>query len=394
MNVEKENSFSKFKNLFSMFENNKYSDDQKRISAKISQMIENQMLGIVFEYMDSGYKLNSRQDKEFYNQLNKIHSLSRMDLIDSWLKKGLSLPDKLVESQLSLYMNYLENYQILKNDPKTGQYKGKYFLEYYEKHLSTINTEHVYKEWKDNVDYYYKKVKNPIKRKIFEKYSTEITSDLWDKLIIPIDSYGEMLLKNKSVDEILKLLTKLEILRDYAIDSKRYRHGSLDTGLNGIINKLKKIPKQLFQQEIENDKNQIGILFGDHQINKLIAKENIKFNKSNNVKDLPDNAKDILENIKLNYLQLNKRLSDLNDEEKFTIDNLWNKRIPEIINKYLHADQEFRSSMKNSNGQSIEDLMIDSLNNIHDKLNEINMSHSKNVLHDMSAINRYTRSIK
>lgn len=392
--MEKENSFLNFKNLFAAFTNNKQTEDQKRISTKVSQLIENKMLDIVFEYMDSGYKLNPVQEQGFYTIFNKMHSSNKMELMDSWIKKGFNMPDKLVESQLPLFLHYRSMFKNLEERPETGEYRGKSFFNFYEKQISTINTDSLYQDWKNNVNYYSSTFKSSLKRKKYITYNKESSDQLWEKLVTPIKGYGEMILKNQSVDEILVFLNKIETIRDFVTNFRDYRNGNLDRGLNEVANALRAMPEKLFKEEIENDKKQISIIFGEDHINQLIAQENIKMVSKNNIKDLPKEAKEVLENIKNDYLQLNKRINGLSEEEKFTVNNLWNKRIPEIINKYLLAAPEFRSTMKNNNGQSIEDLMIDSLKNIHITLNEINVHHSQNVLHDMSAINRYTKAIK
>jgi ABC-type iron transport system FetAB ATPase subunit len=408
---EKEDSFSQFKNLFSLFkkeEKLENNTEQYRLQKQITDLINNQMFAIVFEYLDGGYKLNSSQKEKLYQGLNSIHYATRLEFFSEIITKGMKLSDDLLLDQFESIMLGKGHYEDSKEKGLSYQYEP--FIKFAIERLPHLNTEYLYENLIEKINSIYESTQNSFKmvmpRYIYDrKLHYSISNNITD----PISKYGDYLFKDKSVEEVLDCLNKIDgisqvfnkhfkkfdtnkkINEDY--DNYKVLNNTL-MGLQAASHKLKQIPNEYHQKQIENDKKQISILFGDDEINQLIAEENIKFNKNNNVKDLPDSAKNILEEIKLDYLQLNKRLEDLNEEEKFTVDNLWNKRIPEIINKYLRADPEFRSTMKNNNGQSIEDLMIDSLNNIHIALNDINMNHSQNVLHDMSAINRYTKAIK
>ena len=431
---EKESNFSQFKKIFSFFtknEKNKESRanyaDYDRISKQISELINNNMLPLVFDYLGSGYKLDEIQTKNLYKQLDEMHYSNRVDFFSTCIKKDIKLSDDLLINYFSdfgyaktRYDIFLKDYQQT-NDKKTGkvplrqvqdntiesffidmneiskdvkdQYSPSAFVEYTLERLPYLNLDLLYDKWVENLNKYYDIIKSPLKLE-FKVGETKFFKSAMDDMITPIQNYGDYILKDKSMSEILSFVTKIDHMYKNVNDNQRCRHVSIRDGLHNISYLLKEIPEKYFQSQIENDKKQISILYSDDQFNQLIIEENIKFNQNNDIKSLPQKAKDILDNIKNDYLKLNKLLGDLDEEEKFTVDNLWNKRIPEIINKYLRADPEFRSNMKNTNGQSIEDLMIDSLNNIHDKLNEINMNHSQNVLHDMSAINRYTKNIK
>lgn len=211
----------------------------------------------------------------------------------------------------------------------------------------------------------------------------------------PLERFGKQIFNKISLIECGSALEKSKRLHQLFIKVKQEHFTSTHLkSFEYMSAMIEKYASDNCQEEIEENKKRISILYDGGQLEKLVAEESSKLDSHNHVKDLPSKAKNILEEIKHDYLSLNKKIDELSEEERFNLNNLWNKRIPEIINKYLRADPEFRTTMKNNSGKTIEDLMVESLSNIHDILNKIQESHSNNVLHEMAAMSTYTKTLK
>ena len=420
MQIQKEKSFSNFKNLFSIFRKSSKNINQIMLENRVSNFIDKEMFSIVFEYMHTGYKLNPKQEKIFYMQLNKLHpfdlskllkevltkdivlspdflydninkldNLDKLKLLDICINKRIKLTDEFLAQQLPVYIRFkldLENVQ---------SFEGKSFMDLYKSKIESLNFKPLYENWVENVEYYHSLIKNPYKKWQIKNRNKLNIDKMKENLIDPVRNYSEFIFKDVSMAEIFRHLDKLEYLKtEFTTKNLVYSGYYIPFELEAVINKLKDMPTTLCNQEIDNDKKHIEQLYSDNTINQLLIEETNKMINTNNVNQLPQLAKEILNDIKKSYIELNKVLDKIDESEKFEVDNLWNKRIPEIINKYLSVPSEFRNDMKNSNGYTIEDLMIDSLNNIQDKLQQIILNHTQNVLYEMSAINRYTKAIK
>ena len=390
MKLEQSSDLSQFKNLFSLF---KKDNAHQHIEKQVTKLIESNMLSLVFEYTSSGYQLNKQQKKNLYQQLDNMHYSNRLSLFCDSLNKKIILSDELLLNYFGDFSESKKVYDRWIISAKIFQFEAKPFVEYTLERLPYLNLDSLYEKWINNVDKFYKIIKNPLTLNYYTS-NGKFNEQLIKTVVEPIRQYGDYILKNRSLTEIVDYINKVEIMQQKIKNHKSFNYTNISTELSKTLVVLKQIPNTYYRTDIENNKKEISVLYSESQIDKIIAQENINFNKKNNINSLPKLAQEILEDMKNNYLQLNKRLDDLNEEDKFTLDNLWNKRIPEVINKYLRADPEFRQSMKNSNNQTIEDLLIDSLQNMQDRLHQINSLHNENVLNDMSAINRYTKAIK
>jgi hypothetical protein len=108
---------------------------------------------------------------------------------------------------------------------------------------------------------------------------------------------------------------------------------------------------------------------------------------------LPKNALDLIKDIEDIYKKI--RANNFEDIDKLnTLNILLEKRVPEVLSKYLKVDPEYRTTLKSSQGKNAQDLMIDSLNNIKDNFESVYQEINQNTVNSLSATNRYTKTLK
>ena len=108
---------------------------------------------------------------------------------------------------------------------------------------------------------------------------------------------------------------------------------------------------------------------------------------------LPPKADVILHTIQEEYNMISQYNLTLSSDDQFTINNLMEKRIPEVIEKFLAIPPDFQTSLTNSDGYTAEHLMLESLQNFNNKIHKIVQKLAQNQIQDLSAIRRYSSSI-
>jgi hypothetical protein len=108
---------------------------------------------------------------------------------------------------------------------------------------------------------------------------------------------------------------------------------------------------------------------------------------------IPYHAKLIMnEIIELNNLII-PNLNMLSDNQRHDIQSLTEKRIPEILNKYMDIDVKYREGLKNVEGKSADELLVQSLGSVKqiftNMVEYINMSK----LSSLSVTQRYLKSV-
>jgi hypothetical protein len=116
-------------------------------------------------------------------------------------------------------------------------------------------------------------------------------------------------------------------------------------------------------------------------------------NEEHNMKELPKLALDLVISIEDLYKKIKQYKFEDTDKIN-TLNTLLEKRVPEVLSKYLKVDPEYRTTLKSSQGKNAEDLMIDSLNNIKDSFINVFEEINQNTVNSLSATNRYTKTLK
>jgi hypothetical protein len=203
-----------------------------------------------------------------------------------------------------------------------------------------------------------------------------------DKLKQILERHGNLILRHVDFNEFLAFI---EHFSQYpGFEQKFY---------NQI---LKNTYQSDIKQVMKHTQNQQGLEYVQQ-----ITFQQIQQNQIPNNMVLPDVAKEHIDAISDLYqkiqttLELNHLKNNLDKQEMiFEVTNLFEKRLPEILKKYLTIDNEYRTSLTNNQGLNAQQLMMKSLENIQSNL----MSHWKRLnqdsINDLSASNRYTEHFK
>lgn len=340
--------------------------------------------------ISKGYKANLKQQKMIDKYVDNILSHSPVDFcsnIGNTLYKKLEI---LLENGLQLnYFNvtsfmchrgFFFSRKILDDPNYILEGYNREYLENYEKERITSYFPHLTKQINqilkedDFCTYLSNEFKMSLKNDFINKIKGKNCITL-EKYEIILEYAPQLIFKNTTFEEINKIIKKL----NYSHISESH-----STILNNIVNKL-------YKKDMNNifDKTQSN--FSANMVESLTMKA-IK-NEQHNIKDLPKSALILVNDIEIIY----KKIKDngCSDIDKISqLNNLLEKRIPEILGKYLKVDLEYRLSMTSSQGKNAEDLMIDSLTNIKVSFNNVYEQMNQQTVDSLSATNRYTQSIK
>lgn len=363
-----------------------------KIEQKVDKLLNTDLIEIVMEYYLSGYTLTKSQEKIFINQIDKLNSHVKLQFLDNKISKGIWIQN---EELINYYPDFIKGklqYKTLREDGTTKtsdaeitklyrrKIKDKDFqidlFKYINMTLNEINSN------------------NSVKKEYFV-----ISEKKLENIYKIIERYGDVILDNVNIEQIIQLNDRLKSIHDKYQQLKpivRSYH-NFDRNQDIIANIKTQVAffnEKMYKKDIEETKKTIGIVYSENHINQLIAEKSLEIIASNDIRNLPKKAIDIIENIKNDYFLINKHYDILNEDVKFNIENIWEKRVPEVINKYLRVDEEYRLSMKNIEDKNAEQLMIASLQNMNDILDKIKVEINTENLRDLSVTHRYTKKLK
>ncbi len=213
------------------------------------------------------------------------------------------------------------------------------------------------------VDSFYKKLNNYFN--IIKSMSNKENVDILNKFLLNLKTCKQ------SQDKFLSSLYKKDYARYYKDNIKLLQQENLDY----LIVKSK-ISVQHYKIDNAND------------IVRSLKKEKLKLQTTelNNslTNELPSSAKTLSESIKNKYESLNDDVSSI---LKLDLD----KRLEDtnkIIKKYLSLDPDYRESLKNIEGKSAYDLMMESLSVVDKDFTKLIEEHNQAIVNDMSILNR------
>lgn len=182
--------------------------------------------------------------------------------------------------------------------------------------------------------------------------------------------------KNLSMGKILegeKLIQKNE---DLYIKIKNFNNVKQVKILNGeeskiIFEVIEAKTKEHYQKEIFSITNNKAIV---NKVTNAMPQEALLF-----IKEIQNISKNLYE-------------KDLNKETREIIVSVLETKIPEISENYLNIDMQYRESLKNIQGKSAKDLMIESLSILKESLENIEQSINEEKLKILSIQTRYIKN--
>lgn len=240
---------------------------------------------------------------------------------------------------------------------------------------------------------------------------------------IALDSLADQIHSIVSKEDFPDLLLKNFIFRITKEDKKKQHQQEHRFIISQYMPILLQAPELLFknvsfeQYSILNKKLQKYTLFDTHKetlnsINNNFYKEDMQKifdntktsyagnlvetltlstikNEKHKLSDLPKEAHAMISEIETLY---NKIKIDSSDTSQLEL--LLEKRIPEVLSKYLTIDPTYRTSLVSSQGKNAQELMLESLNNIKSVFQESFENINQTQVDSLSVTNRYTKSLK
>lgn len=363
-----------------------------KMEKKVEKLLNSNLINLVIEYYLSGYIFTEKQNKIFLKQIDSLDTIQKLQFLDNKIVKGFFIDD--VEL-LKFFPQFIEKKLHYKENREDGTIRtlDAQITKLYKKKLKT----------KDFQLYVFDNIVNTLDKLSEDGYIISKKNNNMLKSILQIlDGYGIPIFKNLNIEQVIDFTDQIKKLKhtqkhektkdsNFEIMSDKQK---FDDIISKFENKIPFLTEEIYEKDIESTKKMIGIIYAENHFNHLIAEESINLNSKNNIKDLPKEAVILLENMKDNYFIINKNRENLNEEIKFTIENIWGKRVPEVINKYLRVDEEYRLTMKNVNNKNAQQLMIESLENMDEILNNVKYDINTENLRDLSITHRYTKKLK
>ena len=193
-----------------------------------------------------------------------------------------------------------------------------------------------------------------------------------------IKEIPNIVFKNVEIDDYLQLI------QNWTKAKRKFSTYSFDNALIDIANTY-------YAPQIDNKIQETQDVFSDNYFKKITTAAHYNMDNDFSMNQLPQEAKNLLKNIQTQYSNLQKLSVD--SENQFIVTNLLEKRIPEVLQKYISITPEYRTTLKNNEGKNAEDLMLESLTNFSNKINTIVEDINQGKVQDLSATKRYSKSI-
>lgn len=234
-------------------------------------------------------------------------------------------------------------------------------------------------------------------RLIQEKSSRDNGTELSNIHNALIQLYGkdtDLFLKNISFDETMNFI--------------KFNHDCYKNMSNYIYTKpefatwaqkeMPRIIESYYKTDLENKLQKTKTTYHGELENlaKKAAQESIRHQ---GVNVLPKEVKDKINEIEIIYLKLKTAKGNdnpyINAEEDFDIQNIFEKRIPEVLQKYIRIPEEYRQNTRHeTTGKTAYEMVMESLDNYQQKLQGILDVKVQNSLSDMNATKIYSQKIR
>lgn len=185
-----------------------------------------------------------------------------------------------------------------------------------------------------------------------------------------LDVAPSLLLKKVSFDRFLEVSEQLQK------KPSKYPHDLM----NNIINHYYSTNMKSFYRDIKKNYTTNFV-------------ENLLFNKVKRdietLKEIPSEALNLIESIEIIFNNIQKKENA--HYEHLTV--ILDKRIPEVLSKYLSIDPEYRTTLKNTQQLNAQDLMIESLKDIHSFFENVSKDLNQDLVYSLSATSKYAKSL-
>lgn len=380
-------SFFKLSDLFfgNFLKKSKVRSSDRDLIKKVDQFITLKEFWVVYDMVESGYQLNSSQQKKVQSHIEEL-LLMYPDgsggniLADKFLNTGLSLSDN---TKMMYFFNLVTGSDVIHpmNFFLDKQETMEFILNTYDQEsnerLSSVTCK---------VPALTKELRNFIHTsEFFPNVVTMLTVDLFRgndevklranrKLVnILTGPYKSEFLAHLSFDKFVDLATQVE--------------NKYPDGMGELKHVLKNIIKDDYTNGIAELLNKTKKIHGAEYLEQITTKTIADLTPGMKINKLPQAAQGLIEEINILY-------GNIQGKDDFDTTNLFEKRIPEILTKYLTIDKAYQTTLRNNQGKNAADLMLDSLTNIRDNFQKKWQVINENALSSLSATNKYTKQFK
>jgi hypothetical protein len=402
MNKKFEDSFktviAKMKGLVTNSEKTHQKTMQKEQILQADNFLNAGMYELAFNMSQSGYVFTPTQYKKIDDHIfSNIGQKSELwvDLLDKYIKQGLTLTTQHVIHMVKIkdtdFRKEFLSSEVFTNPQHNFSVRGydNFFSEFRRVVFSESFSTEIMKEFKDclssvdDIQVAFNKKGNDV--------TTYVNVGRIYNLAYYMNNMPQVLLKDTSLTEFTELMAEFK-KREKSIKSasKMQRHEELTTIVN---DSFKNILNTYYASDLVQALHKTKEVYSDNYLNDQTIKANINSAKTTTFKLLPLMANEQLNKIKLQYASLGQ-FDNLNAKDIFDMENIYEKRIPEVLQKFLSMSPEYRTSLKDINGKTAEDLMLESLKNFSDKFENILHTANENKLKNLSVMSKYSQKIK
>ena len=391
-------------------------EKEQKIEKQAQLFLDANLYDLYLTMLDNGYTPNKKQRTFFVEHVNdlifQLKTNVDLSLIENYLEKGyhLSTSNSFFLLSQPNFQNKFFNKQLfdLSDNTTTSQYpkvfeqlkknlNSQYFQEHLAiKFLSAFESKAQHNQHKihsytfDNNKQYTLNFQPVINIPVFLEYMPDIILPK-----ISLEQFVAFMSQWKGISLNLKAtLSNTEVFAKHSIRiNNNMRLPSNTTFYDTIDFALKSTVQEYYSKDIQQLMNSTKAASSENYVEEKMIKNTQILSTNYKVNNLPENTKEIFHDLQNLYNKLEKYRNDLTQEQVFLIDNLFEKRIPEALQKYLSIDIDYRQTMKNRDGKNAQDLMDESLLNFKNKLVQTLEDINQLKLSNLNVTKRYSKNI-
>ena len=364
--VKEESKFKKFLSLKSLFK--KEDNPKEALQNRAKHFINTNNYEAYVKMLSQGYQPTQNQVNSFHQIVNELLT-SRLANGSNTIRLEKLLADGLKLNEYNV-LHFIADSKFNSLFYKNSDFFKSFNTLFYDSHVLINLTEQIQEI-----------VHRPhFSDMLFARFESYINhkkatyKDVIETFKVILEHNPSLMLKNVSFDNFVKLNEKLQSQELYST------HYGI---LNNITNNF-----------YSNDLNTILDTTKSNYSNNLVKNLTIEKIKSENHKmnDLPQKVLDIIKKIETLYTKIQESKNEHTDLQQLNI--MLEKRIPEILSKYLTIDPDYRTSLKNTEGKNAQELMVEGINNIYITFENVYKDINQESIHSLSVTTRYTKSFK
>lgn len=369
--------------------------EKKEIEKSAYELLEKDDLISFNKLINYGYQMPQNQLDTYVNRLLKLidnnYDHTKVILNDFVKNDDIFLPKEIIHS---IFFNTA--FQIYHNrnlDILERQAKNKTISEKEKESLNKIDSDNKFSHLLPQIAEYLTNDSNKMAMfsdllKLMKEYSKpDVYISIEHSIFSPYRFFEKHLIPSLNKNEIGKVGQLLQEFKLALIKENKTKESSV---LDKFIQNLDLTEKELNSDHMNNLIEKTKRVY----LNESIAQKIEQKQKRHNY-DIPKEANNVLNEIYLIYKKLEHEKNNLIVlNEKHQIKKLIDERVPEILEKYISIDEEYKKSLTNTEGKTPFDLMISSLENILNYFKEINLSLNEEKVKELSVKERYTNQFK